>query len=152
MSTFNVHEWNYNRRLAALNEGMYPKRGEKYVDLTAEQPRAFVRAGDLGTAKRHGQVLKDASGKFHILSTGTTGGVDGGTYGKEGDPFYLIAFMDADNLDTFVNVLGNPVFWVGQVSRGTDIGSDIVKQFGGIAAQDISNKVPKVGTPGQPGT
>ena len=59
MSKFNVHEWNYKRRLAALNESnlqevsdyipedeidysLYPKKGEPNVAPRASAPRVYI--------------------------------------------------------------------------------------------------------------
>ena len=137
MSRFNVHEWNYKRRLASLNEEMYPKRGEKIVDLTAGQPRVYVPEGDYKVALASGaEPLKNSNGTLIINRP----------QGLEGVGYILVAFKDSDALDTYVNVRGYDVYDVILTTPGSETGGE----EGGVVVKDISSKVPKVGTPGQP--
>lgn len=125
-------------REVIINE-MYPKMGEKYVDLTADQPRVYVREGDLKVALAAGAEPLRNPKKTLIIKR---------PQGLQGVGYVLVAFKDGDALDTYVNVRGYDVYDIILTTPGSETGG----KEGGVVVKDITNDVPKVGTPGQPGT
>ena len=120
-----------------INEGMYPKMGEKYVDLTADQPRVYVREGDLKVALAAGaEPLRNPKGTLIIKRP----------QGLQGVGYVLVAFKDGDALDTYANVRGYDVYDVILTTPGSETGGE----KGGVVVKDITKEVPEVGTSGIP--
>jgi len=114
MSQFNVHKWNADRRKEALSEGPYPKRGVKWVDLDATQPRAYVLECDLSKALEYAEPLRNPKGTLIIKRPN----------GLQGVGYVLVAFKDGNNLNTYVNDLGNNIYDVTSTTPGSELGGE----------------------------
>jgi len=155
MSQFNVHEWNYKRRLAALNESnlqevsdyipedeidysLYPKKGEPNVAPRALAPRVYIPEAMWSKASEVGAQPLYAPTKIGA---------------KRGHPqylepenfmtrFLLVAFPDKGALKQFISTSGR-IFFVGNVGKGSEYakrsGNEKILKFGGLAAIDITD-------------
>ena len=122
MSKFDIHKWNADRRKASLNEGPYPERGEKWVDLDADQPRVYVLEGDLTRALEYAEPLKNPKGTLIIKRP----------QGLQGVGYVLVAFNDSNALGAYVG-LGNNIYDVISTTPGSELGGEeggeVVKQL-----------------------